>query len=127
MPNYIVKRLQDHASRNNIKGKKILLLGITYKKNISDLRESPAVKIFHLLNNLNYEVFFYDPLIDMKDIQNLKIKKSNLNRYDLKKYAYVICLADHDAFDYKFILKYSNFILDTRNRFNPKNKKIITA
>lgn len=127
MPNYVVKRLQDHALKNNIKGKKILLLGIAYKKNISDLRESPAIKIFHLLKKLNYEVFFHDPLIDVKDIQNLKMKKSSIDTNDLKKYAYVICLADHDAFDYKFILKYSNFILDTRNRFNSKNKKVITA
>jgi len=127
MPNYVVKRLQDHALKNNIKGKKILLLGIAYKKNISDLRESPAIKTFHLLKKLNYEVFFHDPLINVNDIQNLKMKKSNLDTNDLKNYAYVICLADHDAFDYRLILKYSNFILDTRNRFNPKNKKVITA
>ena len=72
-------------------------------------------------------MFFHDPLINVKDIQNLKMKKSDLNRHDLQKYTYVICLADHDAFDYKLILKYSNFILDTRNRFNSKNKKVITA
>jgi len=127
MPNYVVKRLQDHALRNNIKGKKILLLGIAYKKNISDLRESPAIKIFHLLKKLNYEVFFHDPLIHVKDIKNLKMKRSSLSKYDLKKYTYIISLADHDMFDYKLILKYSKFILDTRNRFNPRSKKVIIA
>ena len=117
----IVKILNKSKSR---KRKKILILGIAYKKNIEDVRESAAIKIINNLRKKNFLVDFSDPHINFKDkdlqkiigkSEFIKITKKNLTNYDC-----VILVTDHDDFDYKLITKYSNILIDTRNRLNRK-------
>jgi UDP-N-acetyl-D-glucosamine dehydrogenase len=116
-----------------IKGSKILILGMSYKKNVDDLRESPSLKLYEILTSKGAQVDYYDPyfpqLPELRDyklnLKSIKLSQENLSKYDL-----VILSTDHDDFDYDFIYKYSNLILDTRNAFKVKglvNEKVIKA
>ena len=89
----------------------------TYKKNIDDARESPAFSFFKILKNKNIIVDYHDPYI--KKIKTRKVKKAikSVNLKNIKKYDTVFLLTDHDCFNYKYIKRNSNFIVDTRNVF----------
>ena len=102
-----------------------LLLGIAYKKNINDYRESPSLKIFEkLISKKNCSLDVYDPYIKSFRIKNKIYKTIKVKNF--KNYDCVILLTDPSSFNYKKILKESKLIFDTRGIYkNEKNKKII--
>lgn len=109
------------------KRKKILVLGLAYKKNIEDIRESAAIKIIKALIDKKYTVDFTDPHADYK-CKTLREKKSKnfigsskyikLNKKNLLKYDCVVLVTDHDKFNYELIKRYSKILIDTRNRIS---------
>ena len=118
----IIKIINQKAKSN--RNKKILILGLSYKKNIEDLRESAAIKIINSLKAKNFLVDFSDPHIDPKD-ENVKklgkyTKSIDINIKNLKKYDCVVLVTDHDKFNYKLITKYSKILIDTRNKIYRK-------
>ena len=109
--------------------KKILILGVAYKKNVNDLRESPGIKIIDLLKKKNFKVSYSDPYIPkLPKLRNyqLNLNSIKINARVLKTFDLVIIAADHDRFDYNLVYKFSNLILDTRNvyKFDDRNKVI---
>ena len=114
---------------NTLKKKKILILGIAYKKNINDCRESPAFEIMKILEKNKSIVDYSDPYFEViPKLRNYKFKfrKSIILKPSIiKKYDATLLVTDHDKFDYKSISKNSKLILDTRHVFDKKNKKII--
>ena len=119
-----------NLKKQSLSGSKILLLGLSYKENVDDARESPSIKIYKKLINQGAKVDYSDPHFKkFPDTRIFDMKKSNvrsisLSASTLKKYDLVILLTKHKKFDYQMIKKYSNFILDTRGAFSPDNKKI---
>ena len=114
----IIKILQSLKSK---KRKKILILGIAYKKNIEDIRESAAIKILQALSKKNFTVDCSDPHVDTNDrlIKKLLGKANNVKiDKNIKDYDCVVLITDHDAFNYKLICKYSKILIDTRNKIN---------
>lgn len=119
-----------HKKSQTIRRKKILILGLAYKKNIEDIRESAAVKIIRTLIKKNNIVNFSDPHADYK-CRTLRDKTSKnyignskyikINKKNLLKYDCVVLVTDHDKFNYKIIKKYSRVLIDTRNRIYRKN------
>jgi len=115
----------------NKKIKKILILGIAYKKNIEDTRESSGVKIFEKLKENKEQIEYCDPFVNKYEfnINNKPVfinsKKNSENVF--KKYDCFILCADHDVFNYKKINKTNKYIIDLRARFSNEkdNKKII--
>ena len=108
---------------------RILILGIAYKKNIDDIRESPALKIIKDLKKFNFEVNYHDPFI--KKIPNnrnynINLKSKKINPKVIGKYDAVVLCTDHDKFNYKLIYKNARLIFDSRNRFPYKSKKVIS-
>jgi UDP-N-acetyl-D-glucosamine dehydrogenase len=108
----------------NKKNFHILILGLSYKKNIDDIRESASLKIIKKLKkNKNNKIFYHDPHVDN---QNCKLKfgnhVKNLTKLNLKKYDLTILLTDHDCFQYKKIYKYSKKILDCRGKYRVDKK-----
>jgi len=105
---------------------KILILGLSYKKNIDDTRESPSIKLMEILSK-KFILKFHDPFIKKISLKNKEIKSLKKISYkDLKNYDGVVIATDHDDLDYSKILKYSNLIFDTRGVYqNTINKKII--
>ena len=110
---------------------KILVLGIAYKKNINDCRESPAFEVIKVLKDNKIKVDYSDPFI--KKIPKLKnynfqnMKSVIVNSNNLKKYDAVILITDHDAFNYQMIEKNSKLIIDTRSVYKKKSSNIIFA
>lgn len=132
MPKFVTKKVLkslEFKYKRSI-GCKVLVLGITYKKNIDDLRESPSLEIIDLLIKNKLKVSFNDPLIFEKQ-KNLISKKFFINSVDitpanLKKFDCALLLTDHDQYDYELIEKFSYLIIDTRGKFN-KSKIIVRA
>lgn len=96
-----------------------MILGLTYKKDVNDLRESPSLKIFKLLISKKYNVSYQDPYIKNIYCNGKKFASQNPKNY--KRYDYVILLTDHSAFNYKKIFKKYNLIMDTRGKYKHKN------
>ena len=108
---------------------KILIIGIAYKKNIDDIRESPALKIIYELKKKDAIVDYHDPFIKKLPFNRnyyTDMYSITLNKTNLKKYDGVLICTDHDIIDYNLIYKYSSKIFDTRNIYNFKAKKIIS-
>jgi UDP-N-acetyl-D-glucosamine dehydrogenase len=118
MPDYVVRRLSDalNRRRRSVSGSRILLLGLAYKKNTGDARESPAVRVVQLLGQLGAEVRVADPHVveavhGAGDLTMVEASAEELAAADA-----VVLLADHDAFDYELIAAASSYVLDTRRR-----------
>ncbi|MFH1363658.1 MAG: nucleotide sugar dehydrogenase, partial [Candidatus Omnitrophota bacterium] len=109
MPKYVVQRTKEILSRKGIslKGAKILVLGVTYKKDVKDLRESPALDIIEELQRNKSTVGFYDPLISHLKIGSINLKREALVSGSLKKYDCLVVVTDHSGLDYQFLQKHS--------------------
>ncbi len=128
---YVVEKVFDRLNTINksINGSKILVLGLSYKKNIDDIRESPSLRIISSLMKNGAIVSYSDPHVPIFpkmrkfdfDLSSIDINKQNLQDFDL-----VILSTDHDLFDYELILNYSRSIIDTRGRF-PISNKVVRA
>jgi len=116
MPEYIVERVVDalNTRSKSVKGAKILILGVAYKKDIEDLRESPALRVIELLIEKKALVHYHDPYIaNIKEanhsLRSIKLEKKALSYYDC-----VVIVADHSCYDLKSIVKGSKLVFDTR-------------
>jgi UDP-N-acetyl-D-glucosamine dehydrogenase len=122
MPHHVVSRLQDALDRLRAKtlaGARILLLGLAYKKNVSDVRESPALKLMELLEKKEARVEFHDPHVreipPTREYSNYAGRLSVcLGADTITDYDAVLIVTDHDAVDYS-ILANATLIVDTRN------------
>lgn len=128
MPKRIATRVTQLLKQN--KKNKILILGVAYKKNVDDLRESPAIQIINFLSkNKKNNLSFYDPYIKKISSRNKifsECKFFKLNFKKLKLFDVIIIVTDHDILDYKKIYKNSRLIVDCRGRYyKSKNKNII--
>tara|TARA_Y100000816_G_C26057486_1_gene555022 strand:+ start:151 stop:1431 length:1281 start_codon:yes stop_codon:yes gene_type:complete len=128
MPSWVLKKLNKNLSK---KVNKILILGIAYKKNINDCRESPAFEMIKILKKNKNKVDYSDPFIskipklrkyNFQDMESKKINKKILQSYDA-----VILVTDHDNFDYELIKNNSKLIVDTRSRYTKQFSNVIFA
>ncbi|MFA3783788.1 nucleotide sugar dehydrogenase [Melioribacteraceae bacterium 4301-Me] len=119
-PYYVVERLTELLNKRNkpIKESKILIVGVAYKKNVDDLRESPALKLIDILQKKDATVKYFDPFIPKLPktrkyefvMKSIALTKENLKQFDA-----VLIVTDHDMIDYNLIAKNSKLIIDTRN------------
>ena len=119
MPEYIVGRVSQILSRKfgkSLNEAKVLLLGVAYKKDIDDLRQSPALEIIKKLEEEKAIVSYYDPYIP-KFISNGKEYKSlkELSEEEIKEKDIVIITTDHSAIDYEMVAENAKALFDTRN------------
>ena len=133
MPHYILQRTIDALNNRGkaLNGSKILILGVAYKKDVDDDRESPAYAIMDLLIKRGANVFYNDPYIPyLKKSRkyDFGLTSSKLTERFLKEMDAVIIITDHSSYDYQWILENSNLIIDTRDAINSPNKgKVIKA
>ncbi len=116
MPEYTVEKLACalNEKAKPIKNSKILVLGVTYKKDVADLRESPALDVMTLLVKKQAKLSYYDPYIGSLKIDSKEFK-SEKNINNISKYDAVVILTDHSDIDYKTVVKKSKLVFDTRN------------
>ena len=126
MPYWVVKQL---ISRLKKKQNKVLILGIAYKKDINDCRESPAFSIINILKQKkNFSISYSDPYIKkipkLRDYNFSNMRSVKINSNELKKYDAVVLVTDHQKFNYRLIEKNSKLIIDARHKFNKKLDKV---
>jgi UDP-N-acetyl-D-glucosamine dehydrogenase len=133
MPYYVVDRTVEELNKRGrvINGAKVLLLGIAYKKDVDDQRESPSLKIITLLKNKGAKVDYNDPHVPLssghRDYPELNMKSVKLDEAALKRYDAVIIATAHTAYDYNWIVKHSHLVIDTRNAVKRKWKNVVKA
>jgi UDP-N-acetyl-D-glucosamine dehydrogenase len=117
MPRYVVGKIQDALNRYKkaINGSKVLLIGVTYKPNISDLRESPAIDISHLLLEKGAEVSYFDPYVPEIDQDGLLMQSEKDLAAAVEKADCVAIITNHSKIDYAMVLEKSKVIFDARN------------
>jgi UDP-N-acetyl-D-glucosamine dehydrogenase len=136
MPDYVVDRLVRTLNERgeSVKGAKILILGVAYKRDVDDMRESPALPIISLLSERGAKVSYHDPYIKefpaLRHYPGLKMKSVKLTRKLLASQDAVLIVTDHSCIDYGFVVEHSRLVVDTRNATRSVKKgreKIIPA
>jgi len=132
MPQWVLGKVADalNSRGKSVRGSRILVLGVAYKKNVDDLRESPALELMRLLAGKGAKVAFCDPHVPelRRGVHEAVPRRSEtlggelLARQDL-----VLLATDHDAFDYDFILSNSALIVDTRGRYLQPASNVVKA
>ncbi len=117
MPRYVVEKINDalNECRKSLKGAKIFLLGVTYKRDIDDIRESPALEIMEILLQKGTAVSYNDPYISELRVDTTTFKSIPISEKSLREADCVAIITDHQLYDYKKIVKSARLIIDTRN------------
>lgn len=133
MPEYVVSKLVEALNQQGkaLSRSKVLVLGIAYKKNVDDVRESPAIEIMELIRNKGADVQYSDPHVPvfpkMRE-HKFDLASVQLNEEVLQTYDAVIFTTNHDKFDFELIKNNSQLIIDTRGVYrNEANKNIFRA
>jgi UDP-N-acetyl-D-glucosamine dehydrogenase len=110
--------------KKSIRGSKILIVGVAYKKDIDDIRESPALRIIHLLKHKGAKITYHDPNVkNVGPLKSLDLTQNTINEQDA-----IVITTDHTNIDYKSLGKHAKLIVDTRNIMatvkNPKARVI---
>ncbi len=123
MPHYVVERLAealDRTAGRGLNGAKILLIGLAYKKNIDDTRESPSLRLIELIERRGASVDYHDPYVSelpkTREHAALAGRRSiDLQAETIASYAAVLISTDHDVIDWGHIVKHAPLVIDTRN------------
>ena len=134
MPQHVVDRLTEGLNLlgKALNGAEILLIGAAYKKNVEDVRESPAIRIIQLLHERLAKVSYYDPFVPRLETRHLEqpLTSRQISREAIAASDAVIIVTDHANIDYQMILDNAQLVVDTRNataRFRKPSHKVITA
>jgi UDP-N-acetyl-D-glucosamine dehydrogenase len=132
MPDYVISKVASalNLDKKAINGSRILVLGIAYKKNVDDMRESPSVMLMEKLRDLGAEVSYSDPHLPVFpkmrehhfELSSVPLTAENLSAYDC-----VLLATDHDKFDYELIKQNAKLIIDSRGRYLASSDHIIKA
>ena len=128
MPLHMVDLVREGLNRNGkgIFGSQIIILGVAYKKNVNDVRESPALDVMKLLKNDGAELSFYDPYVSFVGLNgNRMMGIETLTKETLKNSDAIIILTDHDQIDFQFVEENSDLIIDSRNVIKNDHPNVI--
>lgn len=117
MPIYVVSKITDALNDRckSVKGSKILILGVAYKRAVNDTRESPALDIIEMLREKGAKVSYSDPYVPELEADDYKLQSLELDKKPLKSIDCAVIVTDHTCFDYQCIVDYAPLIVDTRN------------
>lgn len=132
MPEYVINKLMDGLNNAGkaLRGSRVLVLGIAYKKNVDDMRESPSVEVMELIEAKGAEVAYSDPHVPVFptmrehhfDLSSEPLTAENLAAFDA-----VVLATDHDRFDYELIKQHAKLIIDSRGKYREPAAHIIKA
>jgi UDP-N-acetyl-D-glucosamine dehydrogenase len=127
MPLHVVRKVTSalNEHKKSVNGSKILILGVSYKKDIADVRESPALDIINILRDMGAEVLYNDPYVAQIEVPGGQMRSSDLDEGLLSGSDCTVIVADHASYDWPFVVDRSNLVVDTRNATAPiKDPKI---
>ena len=132
MPDWVIGKIVEALNLNSlsVKGSRVLVLGISYKKNIDDMRESPSVILMERLREKGAIVHYSDPWVPIFpkmrehcfDLSSIEATPANIRSYDL-----VLIATNHDAFDYEMIVSEARLVVDTRGVYKEKKSNVVRA
>ncbi|MBF0485542.1 MAG: nucleotide sugar dehydrogenase [Candidatus Omnitrophica bacterium] len=128
MPEYVVSRVKDMLSARGkiLKGARVLIMGVTYKKDVKDLRKSPSLRLIDILKRRGAVVSFYDPLVPFLHLEGLEMEGAPLTPKNIADQDCVVIAVDHTNVDYKLVLKNARQIFDLKNIYHKTvSEKII--
>ena len=128
MPFHMVDLVREGLNRKRkaISGSQILVIGVAYKKNVNDVRESPALDVMKLLENDGAELSFYDPYVSFVRLNgNRMMGMETLTKETLNNSDAIVILTDHDQIDFQFVVENSNLIIDSRNVIKKNHSHVI--
>ncbi len=132
MPEWVVTKMADAMNEHGkaLRGSRVLVLGIAYKKNIDDMRESPAAEIMAILTAKGAKLEYSDPHVPvfppMRE-HRFELKSVALTEARLREADCVLIATDHDAFDYAAIVKHAKLVVDTRGRYREALPNVVKA
>jgi UDP-N-acetyl-D-glucosamine dehydrogenase len=135
MPHYVVQRTMEglNRERKTLNGARLLVLGVAYKRDVDDLRESPSLRIITLLRERGARVDYHDPYVPEVERAHgfpYEMHSVPLERHLIELYDAVLILTDHGSIDYAEVVAHANLVIDTRNvtgRMKRFREKIIKA
>lgn len=137
MPKYVVNRTLQalNSHKKAVNGSKVLILGLAYKPNVDDDRESPSYKLMDLFDSMGADVYYYDPFVPVikKSREHAHwagTKSVEWNKETIQQFDVVVISTDHDEVDYRELSEWNNLIVDTRNSMKhilSKNGKVWKA
>ncbi|MCL6471237.1 MAG: nucleotide sugar dehydrogenase [Firmicutes bacterium] len=118
VPYYVVNKVAEalNSHQKSVNGSKILILGLAYKKDIGDTRESPAIKIISLLDNLGAQIIYHDPYVEEEIIGTKTYKSVALTSELVSESDCVVIVTDHTSVDYTMVVDNAKLVVDTRNK-----------
>ncbi|WDZ96589.1 nucleotide sugar dehydrogenase [Herbaspirillum sp. WKF16] len=132
MPSWVLQKLTDALNdrSRSVKGAKVLVLGIAYKKNVDDMRESPSVELMEILRDKGAHVSYADPHVPVFpkmrehhfDLSSIELTAETIASYDV-----LLLATNHDAFDYELILNNAKLIIDTRGVYLSAAPNVVKA
>lgn len=132
MPEYVLSKLIDglNESGKSLKGSRILVLGIAYKKNVDDMRESPSVEVMELIEAKGGVVAYSDPHVPvfpkMRE-HNFQLSSEAMTADNIASFDAVVLATDHDKFDYELIKQHARLVIDSRGKYRAPAENIIKA
>jgi len=113
----VVDRVEEGLGKRSLRLKdaKCLVIGVTYKKDIKDLRKSPSIDIIDILQKRGARVCYFDPLIPYLKLNHINLRSVGLKKELLRQTDCVLIATDHSEIDYGLLLRHSPFIFDSRN------------
>lgn len=132
MPEYVVNKLVWGLNEQGkaVNGSRILILGVAYKKNVDDMRESPSAEIMELLEEKGANIAYSDPHVPRFPLMrrySFSLESQTINEKMLGNFDAVVVATNHDAFDYKLILKNARLIIDSRGVYRNAAPNIVRA
>lgn len=133
MPDYVIGKtvLALNGNGRSIKDSKVLILGISYKKNVDDMRESPSVEVMDRLHKLGADIAYSDPHVavfpHIPGHHCFNLSSTPITAETLAGFDCVVLTTDHDKFDYPLIAEHAKLIVDTRGRFRDGSPKVVKA
>ena len=117
MPHFVVSKIVDalNAQQKSVKGSRVFVLGVAYKKDIADTRESPALDVMKLLQDRGAKLSYHDPFVSKISLEPGVLMSSALDDELLEASDCVAIITDHSAFDYSRIVDKARVVVDTRN------------
>ena len=119
MPHYVAAKTEEALSPRGLQGAKVLVLGLSYKKDVDDPRESPSFKVIELLLAKGAHVVYHDPYFPtmpaMRHYPHVKVEAVELTERSLSEQDAVVIVTDHSAYDYAWIVKHARRVIDSRH------------
>jgi UDP-N-acetyl-D-glucosamine dehydrogenase len=120
MPAWVTDRIAEALNDRgkSVRDAKILVLGVAYKPDVADIRESPAVKVIHLLHRRGALLAFHDPCIEEIAVNGATLRRTDLTNTAVARADLVAVLTPHSAYDLEWVADHASLVFDTRNAYN---------